>query len=958
MTGRLSSKELAFLTQMSESAEQERHGFQLILKKYRGTDQLVKFFDELFARGFFEAQRNPAPEPVDDEGYFRIPYWPALDYLLALAETAGRNGDLNLAKKVLSIIRNVSTFGANDKSYRENYHTAHQFAAILGLLPTSEILGEDLKLIPIWLHGQFEMGLVSRAISQGVFVRMLTSEHPEDWRKAFHILRYCTEVLWVDRPGFLGTRQEPVIVIDDSSLQMLIEQNTSDLGKKIGKEASTLFVERLSEVFDPTRRNVPSWVLRPAIEDHPQNHAWRVAENRLIVGLRDTLLSWLGHDPEEAKTFIWKMLVDGPVIVRRICIYIVSLNWDTLKGLYPTVLAPEFFDFEYLHETYSLLKEHFSGFSPRDKKEVVKVIRNLPAVHDLSESHLHLMARQRDWLSAVVEQGCSTADKWYMRLTADASLGPIADHPDFNAWSETYTGQSTSPFQPDEIVSFAQSGNIVERLNGFEQVDPWRGPTVRELVKSLEEAVQIRPDLFLPLLPAFLKADIPYQYGIINGFKRLWETSIDDGALQWDAIWENLLTFFEAIVKSPDYREQTVLADQGLLSMATPNKEWTNRVIVDFLGAATRDDWRACPVSLLIRGWALIINFLDHVAPTDTMAAEPMSQALNSPKGRVLDTLYRQALRICRVCDEEKGSHEQAWVEMQRVFDAELSRCKDGNYEFSTLTGYYAANFEYLAPDWFSAHIGEIFPSTIYRDNLLCALDGLIYAQKTLWLYRQLAATDVVDMALRIDVVPWAARQNILDMLAHAYLWGDEELQSPRFTCLFLPSRVPYLQEISRFFWSIRGQQLVAPQVARIMEFWSRAVDWAFAQEESQSELFSSLAPLTCYLQIVGEREQRLLVAVAPFVASGKNGDLPFHLFIEQLDRLVDCNLREIEEVLRKVLKAYTPRFDFQDHLKSIIRKLAKSGMVKEARDLANQLRDLPGVSDLWCEIGVKDTST
>lgn len=954
MTSSLSSNELAFLAQMSESAEQERHGFQVILKKYKGTNQLDKFFDALAAMNFFEAQRNPAPEPVDDDGHFRVPYWHALDYLLAVAEVAGTRSDVHLAGKVLTVVRNVSTFSASDGYCRNNYYTAHRFATILGLLPISVISEKDIDLIPGWLHGRFEMGLVGQAICQGVFVRMLTSENSNDWMKAFRIFQYCTEIQWVDSPGFLGTRKEPVVVVDDSSLKMLIDKTASGLGEKIGNEVSGLFVERLSEVFDPSRRNVPSWVLRPAIEEHPQNHAWRVAENHFVLGLRDTLLSWLNHDPLAAQAFIREMLVTGPEIGRRIGIYIISRRWDILRELCSTVLVQDFFDFEYLHETYGFLKEHFAEFSPLGKEKVVHIIRNLPIVHELPEAQLHLMAWQRDWLTSVVGQGYEPADKWYSQLTADASLGSTGEHPDFNAWNETFTGSGTSPFQAEELISFAQLGDIVETLNRFEPPDTWQGPTVQGLVKALEDAVQIRPDLFLSLLPKFLMANRPYQYGIVNGFKRHWDAGTDIERIDWDQAWEGLFTFFEALVTAHDFWEERVPTDQGPMFLLTPNKNWIITVIVDFLGAATRDDAKAYPVPLLARGWALLKILLEYAGLADAIAADPMSQALNTQKGRVLNAIYLHALRVCRVTDGEKRGHEHAWSEMMPVFDAEISCCGEGNYEFFTLTGYFAASFEYLAPDWFITHIAEIFPSTPHRrTNLLCALDGLAYAQKTRWLYRQLAENDVVDLALRSNSIPWNAQQYMLDILALAYLWGDEGLDSHRLKYLFDVSRVNYLKEIARFFWSLRGQRLTESQVGRIIEFWNYSVNWASVQEASQSELLSSLGPLTCYLKDIGEQEQRLLIAVAPFVASGKTRDFLGYLFIEELDRLATSNPREIEQVLGTVLAAFTPIFDFQDHLKSIIRKLAEAHLVTEARNLINQLRDLPGMIDLLREIDV-----
>ena len=41
----------------------------------------IKWFKELKERGYFDADKNPAPVLSDKEGFYTIPYWSALSYL-------------------------------------------------------------------------------------------------------------------------------------------------------------------------------------------------------------------------------------------------------------------------------------------------------------------------------------------------------------------------------------------------------------------------------------------------------------------------------------------------------------------------------------------------------------------------------------------------------------------------------------------------------------------------------------------------------------------------------------------------------------------------------------------------------------------------------------------------------------------------------------------------------------
>ena len=80
----LTAREQDFVDMMGKSDEHMRKGFELIL----GRPCSVKYFDTLNERGFFDADRNPAPVRVELEGHFQIPYWKALDYLGECAKWA------------------------------------------------------------------------------------------------------------------------------------------------------------------------------------------------------------------------------------------------------------------------------------------------------------------------------------------------------------------------------------------------------------------------------------------------------------------------------------------------------------------------------------------------------------------------------------------------------------------------------------------------------------------------------------------------------------------------------------------------------------------------------------------------------------------------------------------------------------------------------------------------------
>lgn len=934
---RLSANQQSFIKLMTKSDEHARRGFELLLKR----NDIETFFDNLEEAGLFLPSNNRGPIPAGEPGYVQIPFWDALNYLEAVAKLAGERTDLQLAEKVMNVIRAVSHARDADGNICDNYHTYRKFAEILGLVPANSVTSADIDLIPSWINSKYERGMVAHALSQGALRRFLASDSAEDWDKACHILNHCTAIHHLDEQEVgEGNRKKLVTVVDDYWLKELIQHSAEMLGIKAGKAASEIYIERIREVFDQDGRGRSTWLWRPAIEEHVQNYSWRGPENRFVEGLRDVLLSWLEHDSDSAQTFVETLLSDEAEIVRRVGIYIVSQRWDILRDIYVATLGPALFDAGHIHELYGLLQEHFSDLNEEEKAATIEAIRQVPLPSRGDDPDILLKSVQRRWLSAVIGKGFQPAETWFAELLSDPHLGSLSEHPDFHSYMESSWGPGPTPYQAQELVAFAEDESLVEKLNSFQQVDAWRGPTRRALVDTLEEAVGLAPQTFLRILSAFLDSKRPFQYGIINGFKRVWETPQDkQPQIDWEQAWPSLIGFFEQLIKDPAFWAEEAVVDHDL----TPNRDWIPSEIAEFLRAGTRDDKHAYLPDLLPRTWSLIGILLEHLEPVDAAREDAMTQAINAPKGKAIEALFSHALRACRVSDQTIGEHTVVWNEMKPVFDQELAKCHNANYEFSTLAGNYLANLDYLNADWLRANVEQIFPRQ-FPSNFACALEGLAYASATRPIYALLVEKGVLDEAIRQERKGRYAREKIIERIAIAYIWGDDELDSLRFSYLFEAGCVEDLENASRFFWSISNQELSDAQVERILCYWERCIAWSEAAAEPPAKLLSSLGRLTCHLDSVGEKEANWLLSVAPYVHIGYNADD----FIENLNRLADENSAVVSKVLGIVLETYAPPFDFQDRLKSLLTKLAEHGRRDDAISYAEKLRYLAGMSQLF----------
>jgi len=938
MAEALTAKRRWFLQRMTQGDEHAKWGFELLLKR----EDFAGFFDHLDEAGLFRPECNPAPVPAEP-GYVRIPYWPALDYLQACAKQAGERNDIELARKIMTVVGAVSRVREPDGGVRDNYHTYRVFAEILGLLPISTITPEDLALIPGWLESKFDRGMVGHALDTGALRNCLASASPEDWNKACLILRYCTAIRWVDERELGENRRKPVTVVDDYWLKELIEHHASSLGAKAGRVASEIFLERIREVFQEGGRDRAAWLWRPAIEDHPQNHSWNGPENRFVEGLRDVLLSWVDRHINAAQPFIEGLLRDQVQIVRRIAIFILGQRWALLRNLYGSALGPQLFDAGHVHELYHLLRAHFDEFTEAEKAATIEAIRRLPRPSRGEDPDRLLKRIQRDWLSAVTGKGYQPAESWFAELMSDQALGALSEHPDFHSYMESWSGPGPTPYRVQELLAFTEDGTLVDRLNAFQQTDWWRGPTTRALVDTLEEAVSTNPGMFQSILSTFLRAKRPFQYGVINGFKRAWEAAPEKRpAIDWDRTWNSLVDFFEQLVGTPTFWTEETVADRDL----TPNRDWIPPVIAEFLRAGTKNDDRAYSPDLLPRGWSLIGILLEHAEAVGEPRDDAMTQAINSPKGKAIEALFSHALRACRLSDRASGGHAGAWAQMKPVFDQEIAKCKNANYEFSTLAANYIANIDYIDRDWLQGNLKGIFPFD-FLNNFHCALEGLAYAPATRPVYALLAEGGILDFGLRQEAKGRHAREKIIERIALAFLWEDEKIDGPRFSYLFEAGRIDDLEQATTFFWSVSNQNLSDSQVARILAFWARCVTWSRNAGKPPEKLLSKLGRLSCYIKTIDEHEREWLLAVAPYVHIGYNADD----FIEELERLADISPENVSAVLGKVLDTFVPTFDFQDRLKSLLTKLAAHGRREDAIAYADRLRHLRGMEQLFGQL-------
>jgi hypothetical protein len=933
---KLPSKLESFIEMMRRGDDFARHGFDLMTKR----PEPEQYFDALNEAGFFDPSKTSGPVPASEPGFVQIPFWPALNYLGTVSKRAGERDDVVLSNKLRKVIRDVSNVRDSEGNAIDNYHTYYKFAEMLGELPLATVTKEDIDLTGVWLDSRFDRALVATALSKGLLKKLLASSSPDSIEKACLLMKRLMAFRWLSEEDKRG--REIVTYVDDYWLKEILKKYAKEFGVRAGYAAVKIFEEGLRAIFSDSRRGYGSTLWRPAIEDNTQNTEFR-PENRFVEGMREALAGWIETKPAEAVGYVTAALKDKAEIIQRMAIHTVTEYFELLREPFEAVIDVSLFTSANRHELYRLLRERFAALSPEGRVKVIEALKSLPKPKSGEDPDRRLKYTQREWLSAIKDQPEAAA--WFQNLSADAALGSVTDHPDFLSYHETRLGPGPTPLGEASLVAFAEDGTIVDRLNEFKEKDTWRGPTLGGLVAALEAAVAASPNTFFPSLFDFHRAKIPFQHAFLTGLKRVFDQpDAQKPKFDWNAAWPKLMTFFSETLGSDTFWSAKPEENVNLI----PTRTWMTSLIAGFLEAGTKDDKTAYDPALLPKGWELIQILLERAADGKESAKDPMTYALNTEKGRVIGAMYNHALRVCRLAKQNEQPFEQAWATLKPVFDAEIAKCRNANFEFSTLSSSYIANLEFMSHAWLVTNVKRLFPVE-YPANLKAALGGLAYATPSRPIYQLLASNGVLDAAFRTKLEDGHGREKIIQWICLAYLWGDESLTSPLMAQIFDGS-VDDLQEASDFFWQVHGEKLTPDQVERVLAFWEKALEWAKRQEKAPASLFARLARLAPFLATLNKRAKALLLAVVPYVHTDYATD---HM-VKELDRLSDSGSATAAEILEHMFEASTPNFDMDDNIKKLLRKLYDKGHHAEVLRCIERLRKtLPGMLELYKTLGV-----
>ncbi len=873
-----------------------------------------KWLSHLYAAGFF----NNNPSPVESEknaGYYNIniPFWTVLPYLEKVAENLrGRPTFV-----IIDIIRKVTRPVAPVKK-QDNYHTWYSFIKIMANLPPDVIQLEDIDLVADWLESRFDVSLVMHEVGR-TFLPKLLSTQGEDLRKVTRLIEIVINSIKVEKRHSVEVR----------GLQEMFELNASQLGEKCGKEIVEVLKRKIETVI-AAEDDTYSYIWRPAIEDHEQNVGDGEYRHILIAGLRDVLLGFASK--QDASGMIQTFFQSEKYIIRRIGLYVLDKLFEKFryKELAEQAIQDEMRELllksNYHHEWYLFIKTHFNTLSKEVQKKLIEYISTLKGDwRDAADKERFNIELRRQWFGAIQSSGYQLPAEIKQRYRE--GINAESEHPEFLGYMGPVSWGDENVFSVSELLAQGSAENIISFLNGYRGKNRFGKPAIRESGQSLKAAVKAKQDFFEGNLDKFKEVKWEYWYYLLDAFEELW-----DDKKQID--WNKVLAFCSSIVHQDFLYQEEEKKDNHPLY---PKESWVISVIADLIKKGVQNDERTMPDDCLDNAEQIIRIMLGKQKAEATGKEDSaLNEAMNTTKGRVLTCFISYALRRYRTYERlpEKGIKEKEsfWGKIEPLFDEEIKKTKEGNFEFSSIAGAYLPNLFYLNNDWAERNINHIFSQE--EKHWRCAMAGYAYVSTVYSvIYGLLKKNGNLKRALDTEFTNDNVKERIVENIAVSYLRGQESLdgEGSLFKYLLEKWQVKNIEDTIDLFWAHRDVELNREQRDRIYGFLRYCFNRVKGHEEENKGILSDLNLLAVFLCEINNEQKDWLMQSVQHVEERYHSSF----FLEYLDKLAAINPREAGEVFLEMLNKTVPPYK-EENVTSIVEKIYKAGF----KEIANLICD------------------
>jgi hypothetical protein len=721
-------------------------------------------------------------------------------------------------------------------------------------------------------------------------------------------------------------------VLDGYHLGELFKVSARQFGERCGAAGIRLLAGRLGEALGAPDEDRYSYMWRPAVEEHEQNlgtHDYRTA---VLQGLRDAALAVATGGRSDSTGAVQLLLRSPYPTVVRIGIHICSENYAAVGAQFWTAVKPAWFlEPVYWHEVYWLLKKNFLRFSASERGGFFKLAGELrgnwrEGVNEQEWDERH----RRDVLQAVAGLGDADVDFQYNELVG--RWGGVREHPDFHSYHTTSWVGDVSPVTSDALVAMSDE-ELSKLLQNFVPEEPKWGreeTSRRGLGAAISGAVRASTDGFKARIPLFAETHRAFQHGLIDGLRH--RMADDRREIAWEAAFEVI----KHIVSASAFAVDVAAANEKHWE---PSVHWLVGDIADLFKAGTAADG-PLPLRFHEDSIGVLERVLSVMPPTAANAVtDPVSHAINDPRGRCLEALINVALSMRRRASKDaQQTSETVWGLVGPILREELSSSSAGqNADFAAMLGMYCANLHYLNAEWVEGNF-DLFFSKVSEAAWRCAADGFAYQTHVYdWMFKRLDEGGHLRRMLFTTGLSAHVSEKALQFLGVAYLEGLAELDGGLLGDLVSSVDVERLSQLCWFFWTMSGgvDSAASSRAQKVLSFWEAVAVVIKGHQDGFPELQSALNLLAAFVTELTGPTTAAWKEAAPYAQVKYNG----HILVENLARLAPRFPLQVTEIFEAALSGFLPDFDAEDVIKCV-GSIADAGHREEAERICNAYAD------------------
>lgn len=927
------------------------------------------FFDQLKSPEWIEPLRNEGmfqhpPPPERKEDYISFPFWPESRYLVRMASKS--------PERVLEVILNIPE--------TENVRVHEDLAEAACAMPP-KLAAKWIKKEINWIKSQQHLYFLIPKIYGKLISHLARGGQVYD---ALNLARTILMVLPATEEDMEGEYHlmpsEPRILFDIWYYEQFLKKHIPDLVMAAGEDALILLCDLLVNAIRFTEgveenevAEDYSYIWRPAIEEHDQNH---------IHGLNDLLVSAIRDTAEALMEIKGKIIIEiveeqSFKVFHRIGLYL-RRKWSDVDpdGTANLIVNPSVFDDIHLHhEFFHLLKEQFNELQQETKDAYLKLIAhdcNLKEWSDFEEQEYgHRPSQQesesyvRRWKYKKLWPIQAFLDvEWQNLFTSFKEEFGELDHPDFHSYTRSAWVGPTSPKDVEDLKSMKIEGLISFLVSWRPSGDPM-SPSQEGLGRELTAFVSSEPERFSIEIKQFEKLDPTYVRALLSGFR---EALKQKKSFQWTPV----LGLCQWVIDQP----REIPERKGKYRDIDPDWGWTRKTIVDLFSVAFESD--AIPFDLRTAAWEVLKPITDDPDPTTEYEEQyggsnmdPAMLSINTTRGGAMHAVVHYALWIRRHIEEAPDRKERVargFEEMPEIREI-LEHHLDPNFDTSlAIRAVYGQWFPWLVildKRWAEQNITQIFPigetlRSLHDAAWITYIDYCNPYDNVLDLLREeySHAIDRIGTFSEYRQLPVKYDKRLVEHFMTYYWRGELDVDDPEGLLVRFYMKAPEelrgqaIEFIGRSLYNTK--EIVEPEVLnRLKRLWKKRVNvirtttpsiinaelvgfgwwfasakfddnWAISQLKDVLELMGDISPDHLVVERLAELSKVMpLIAVeclALIVESDKER-LHIRRFIKHTRIIIAAALQSTDDTTSKVAAGLVDRlgasgyFDFRDLL-------------------------------------------